>query len=110
MLGVLLGVVIVWVGAETPFAVDIWWNQLVTQQREGFVLWFAYAMDWLGGGWFGVFGAPILITVCLVVARRPWGAAYFLAATIVSAGLVQVLKHLFGRARPEKRCFRAHRL
>ena len=33
--------------------------------------------------------------------KRPWSAAFFLTAELASAGAVQVLKHLFGRARPE---------
>ena len=34
--------------------------------------------------------------------RRPWGAALVGLASIVSAGGVQVLKAIFGRARPEE--------
>ncbi|KRA25958.1 phospholipid phosphatase [Microbacterium sp. Root61] len=96
-----LGATIFLYGSNAPFAIDVWWNDLLVQARHGFLLWISYAMNWLGGGWFGVFGAPILISGCLLIARRPWGAVYFLAAEIVSAGLVQLLKHLFGRARPD---------
>lgn len=97
--GIALGATIYVLGA--PFGIDLWWNELLAQSRAGFLLWFSYGMNWLGGGWFGVFGAPILIAACLALARRPWAAVYFLSAEIVSAGLVQLLKHLFGRARPE---------
>jgi undecaprenyl-diphosphatase len=37
----------------------------------------------------------------LLIVRRPWAALYFLVASGLSAGVVQVLKNLFGRARPE---------
>jgi len=96
-----LGATIFLLGANAPFAIDVWWNQLLLNARNDVLLWFSYAMNWLGGGWFGVLVAPLLIAACLALARRPWGAVYFLAATIISAALVQVLKHLFGRARPE---------
>jgi undecaprenyl-diphosphatase len=62
---------------------------------------FAYFMNALGGGIVGVFVVPILAAVALLVFRRPWGALYFLVASAASAGAVQLLKHLFGRARPE---------
>ena len=58
-------------------------------------------MNWVGGGWFGVLVVPIGGAIGLILLRRPWAAAYFLAAEAVSAGGVQVLKHLFGRVRPE---------
>jgi undecaprenyl-diphosphatase len=44
---------------------------------------------------------PIGGALVLVLLRRPWAAVYFVAAEAVSAGGVQVLKHLFGRVRPE---------
>ena len=57
-------------------------------------------MDALGGGILGVFVVPITITIILLAIRRPWAALYFVAASIASAGVVQLLKNLFGRARP----------
>lgn len=62
----------------------------------------ALVMSWLGGGWFGIFAVPLGAALVLVLCRRPWAGAYFLVASVVSASLVQVLKHLFGRARPEQ--------
>ena len=58
-------------------------------------------MNLLGGGWFGVLVVPLAGAVALIVLKRPWSAAFFLAAEAASAGAVQVLKHLFGRVRPE---------
>jgi len=99
-LGVGLGA---WVLARgnDPFMIDAWWSELLATNRVEPLLWFSYAMNALGGGWFGVFGVPILVAVLLVALRRPWAAAYFLAAEIVSAAIVQVLKHVFGRERPD---------
>ena len=57
-------------------------------------------MNYLGAGVLGVFVIPAAIVLVLLYLRRPWAAGYFLVATIVSAGVVQLLKHAFGRARP----------
>ncbi len=87
---------------EQPFAVDVTWNALVTAWFNPVLLAFSRAMNWLGGGWFGVLAMPIAGALALILARRPWAAAYFLTAEAVSAAGVQVLKHAFGRVRPEE--------
>lgn len=86
---------------DQPFAVDVWWNALVTAWWHPVLLGFSRVMNWAGGGWFGVLAVPIGAAVGLILLKRPWAAAYFLAAEAVSATGVQVLKHLFGRVRPE---------
>ncbi|WP_109211479.1 MULTISPECIES: phosphatase PAP2 family protein [Microbacterium] len=86
---------------EEPFAIDLGWNALVANIFHPVITGFCHFMDWVGGGWFGVLAVPIGGAIALVVARRPWAAAYFLAAEAVSAAGVQLLKHLFGRVRPE---------
>lgn len=86
---------------EEPFTIDAWWNALVADWYSPVLTGFARVMDWLGGGWFAVLAVPLGGAVALVLLRRPWAAAYFLAAEAASAGAVQVLKHLFGRVRPE---------
>ena len=86
---------------DQPFAIDVWWNALVTTWWNPVLLGFSRVMNWVGGGWFGVLAVPIGAAVGLILLRRPWTAAYFLAAEAVSAAGVQVLKHLFGRVRPE---------
>ncbi len=85
-----------------PFIVDDAWNMLLVGWRIDALTAFSQAMNWLGGGIVGVFIIPIGGAIALVIARRYIGAAYFVAASLVSAGAVQVLKHLFGRARPEE--------
>jgi undecaprenyl-diphosphatase len=59
-------------------------------------------MNFLGGGWFGVFVVPIGIIVALCL-RRLWASAlYFGIASAVSALIVQLLKSIFDRPRPEE--------
>jgi membrane-associated phospholipid phosphatase len=86
---------------DSPFAVDVWWNAFVADWYSPFLTGFARVMDFVGGGWFAVLVVPIGGAIALVLLRRPWAAAYFLVAEAVSAGAVQLLKHLFGRVRPE---------
>lgn len=85
---------------DTPFTVDSWWNVLLADWRVSVVVSFSLAMGVVGGVW-----ASVVITavgaVLLLFLRRPWGALFLVVTQILSAALVQVLKHLFGRARPE---------
>ena len=92
-----------WVYAhgEPPFAMDVWWNTFLAEVASPFLVGFSQVMNWLGGGWVGVFAVPGVIAVLLVVARRPWGAVYFVVASTASAVLVQLMKQTVGRARPE---------
>ncbi len=87
---------------DVPFPIDVWWNTLMVDSSNAFLLSFSYAMDFLGAGWFGIFAVPLGGTLALILVKRPWSAAYFLVAQAASAGLVQVLKRSFGRARPEE--------
>lgn len=83
------------------YAVDIWWNSVLLEWVSPFMLTFSQAMNWLGGGWFGVLAVPIAGALVLILLKRRWSAIFFLTAEIASAAVVQLLKHLFGRARPE---------
>lgn len=88
-------------GFAHPFALDAWWNEFVSGFRSEALIAFAYAMDRLGGGWVAIYLVPLLVILAFLLARR-WRSAVFAALCfIVSAGAVQLLKHLFGRARPE---------
>lgn len=80
--------------------VDVWWNGVMVQMRAPVIVSVAYVLNSVGGGWIATFAVPIVIAAALVIARRWRSALFALLAFIVSAGLVQVLKHLFGRARP----------
>jgi undecaprenyl-diphosphatase len=92
---------LIYTQGDPPFAVDVWWNLAVAEVWSPILTGFSRVMNWLGGGWFGVLAVPIGGAVGLIFLRRPWAAAFFLTAEAVSAGGVQVLKHTFGRVRPE---------
>ena len=105
-LGALVGAVLLGAAVSGTFgfdatAADVWWNGVMAGWRSPVVVTVAQMFDEVGGGWIATAVVPVLIAVALLLARR-WRAAIFaLLAFIVSAGLVQALKQLFGRARPE---------
>ena len=86
---------------EGPGSVDTDWLEEIGEERAP---WFdvpALFLDWVGGHIVGVVIVPLAIVVWLLVLRRPWAAAFSVVAAAISAGLVQLLKAVFGRARPE---------
>jgi undecaprenyl-diphosphatase len=88
-------------GFAHPFSFDSWWNQLVTGFRSEGLVAFSFVLDAIGGGWVAIYLVPLLVVLAFVLARR-WRSAVFAAVCfVVSAGAVQLLKNLFGRARPE---------
>lgn len=87
---------------QSPFGFDTEWMAEITEHRSSdFWLVPSLVMNFLGGGWFGALVLPLAITVTFLLVQRPWDAFYFAAASAVSAILVQVLKAVFSRARPE---------
>lgn len=99
-LATVLGALVVFVYPETP-GFDHWWNETVAGIRGDWLLQFALVMDWIGGGWVAILGVPLLAILVLVLARRWRGAVFAAVCFAASAGAVQLLKQLFGRARPE---------
>lgn len=85
-----------------PFDIDTWWNVLLFKAAIPLLTTFSQVMNFLGAGWFSVLVVPAVVIVVLILLKRPWSAGFFLVAQLASAGAVQVLKHLFGRARPEE--------
>lgn len=85
----------------SPFAIDVWWNQLFAAAPSEPLFVFALAMDEVGGHLTAVLIVPLAGALALFLVGRRWSALYFVAASAGSAALVQVLKHTFGRARPE---------
>ncbi|MFC5788757.1 phosphatase PAP2 family protein [Agromyces tardus] len=100
VIAAVLGLVIALRSNGLPFELDEEWAEDVFSLRGPIGDFFAFGMDALGGGILGVFVVPVTITIILFAIRRPWAAFYFVVASIASAGLVQLLKNLFGRARP----------
>ncbi|MRX44597.1 phosphatase PAP2 family protein [Agromyces kandeliae] len=98
VIALVLGIVIALRGL---FEIDEEWAEDIFTLRGPIGDLFAYGMNALGGGVIGVFVVPIAIAVILLAVRRPWAALYFVTASVASALIVQLLKNLFGRARPE---------
>jgi membrane-associated phospholipid phosphatase len=96
-----LGALIVLRDTARPLKIDAEWMDEIIEHRAPVWEYLSLTMNYLGAGIAGVIVIPVLIMVFLLVLKRKWAAGYFLVATIVSAGLVQVLKTLFSRARPE---------
>ena len=61
----------------------------------------ALVLNYLGFGLTASLLIPILIVGVLLLARQYWAVGFYLAATILTGGAVQVLKNLFGRTRPQ---------
>lgn len=102
VVAVLIGALVMLRGAGNPLGFDTEWMDEIVEHRNPFWEIPSLAMNYLGGGLIGVFIVPIGIIVALCLFRRFWAAIYFAVATILSAGLVQLLKGIFGRARPEE--------
>lgn len=72
----------------------------LVERRSAFWLAPALVFDTVGAGLVGVFVVPLGVTAVFLLRRRPRAALYWIAACALSAGVVQVVKHAFGRARP----------
>lgn len=81
--------------------IDLEWMEEVLDLRSPFWEVPSRALDFLGGGWFAIVAVPVGIAAAFLVRRRPRAALVFVGASALSAGLVQALKVLFSRARPE---------
>lgn len=97
----LLGVLVVLLPRGATSGLDAFWNDLMSRVRQDWMVSAAYLLNWIGGGWAAILLVPLLVVLLLVVLRR-WRAAVFAAlAFVVSAGLTQLLKEIFARARPD---------
>lgn len=98
-LALLLGVAIVLRG-NTALSLDDEWMEEIEENRS---VWFevpSLLMNWLGGGAVATVLA-VGIVVTLIVLKRRWTALYFAVTSVVSLALVQAMKALLGRSRPE---------
>ena len=82
--------------------IDEEWMEEVLELRGPVGEAISLLFDFLGGGWFAILVVPIGVGVAFVFAHRPWSALDFVLASAVAAVLCQLLKALFGRARPEE--------
>jgi undecaprenyl-diphosphatase len=94
-----LGFIIAIRGKE-QFAFDTEWMAEIVEHRSPLWLGPALFFNYAGGGIVGSFVVPLVIFLLLLAFRRPWGATYFAAASILSVVCVQILKQTVGRARP----------
>lgn len=96
---VALGAVIAFRG-NTPLGLDLEWMEEIIEHRHPAWEVPSLVMNFLGGGWFGVFVVPVAVIVVLIVRRRFAAAVYFGVASAISALVVQILKNVFERPRP----------
>lgn len=99
-LATVLGAVIVFAYPGPP-GFDRWWNQTIAGVRSDAMVDFALVLNWIGGGWVAILGVPLVTILALVIARRWHGAVFAALCFAASAGAVQLLKQIFGRARPD---------
>jgi undecaprenyl-diphosphatase len=98
-LAVVLGLLLA--GRDAPSGLDQAWLDELIEERGP---WFdvpALLLDVVGGHIVGIVVVPLAMVIWLLALRRPWAAAFPLVAAIASAAIVQLLKALFDRARPE---------
>ena len=81
--------------------VDNDWMAEMLEERGPIPEAVALFFDFIGGGWFAIWFVPLVVAGAFLLARRPWAALVFVVTSATSAGAVQGLKVLFGRARPE---------
>lgn len=84
-----------------PLEFDAEWMDEVIENRSPILEVPSLLMNFLGGGWFATWLVPIGGIIVFLVLRRRWAAIYYGLALAISAGLVQLLKSLYERPRPE---------
>lgn len=95
-----LGVAVTVDGPDIPSAVDTGWNAMMAGLRSPVLLGFGTVLDSVGGSRVAAL-LGLAAVVALLIVRR-WRSAVLVAATLLASVLViQLLKVLFGRARPE---------
>lgn len=92
---------LIFVRHNGPFLFDDAWMREVVENRAAWLDVPAYALSWIGGGWFAKFAVPLATMLVLVLVKRRWAALYFGLAALLSVGAVQLLKAIFDRPRPE---------
>ncbi|MCA4133257.1 phosphatase PAP2 family protein [Arthrobacter sp. M4] len=84
---------------NVPFiGLDSDWHQWVEDLRTPFWDGVNAVLNWLG--YTGAFAAHVLLSVFLMLRRRPFAAAFVATAGFAALGLTQLAKWLVGRPRP----------
>jgi undecaprenyl-diphosphatase len=100
LLAVALGVVIAMRHNGSPFALDTSWMADLAESRAPIWDFLAGILNVIGGGVIATFVVPLILVAVLWRVHGWWAAGYYFAASLLTGGLAQLLKHLFGRARP----------
>ncbi|PWD51351.1 hypothetical protein C8046_12455 [Serinibacter arcticus] len=102
VVSVVIGLVVMF-GFRGENALDRGWADLMASMRDA-APWFmavARGLDQFGGHLLGIVVVPLVVALVLLLAGRRWGALYFLVSTVAGAALVQLLKFLYARERPQ---------
>jgi membrane-associated phospholipid phosphatase len=94
-----LGALVALRGAHVPW-LDAEWMEEIVEHRSPVWEGPALVFNYLGGGVVATFVVPLAVLAVLLALRHWWSALYWVLAVALSAGLVQLLKNLFDRARP----------
>lgn len=100
VLSVLLGASVTVLVAGNP-GIDIWWHDLMVSVRTDATVAVSTVLNWIGGGVVAILVIPGIVLVGLLLARMPRQAIFATLCFALSALVVQALKHLFARMRPE---------
>jgi membrane-associated phospholipid phosphatase len=92
--GVLLG------ARASNLPIDVEWMEEIVENRSPVLEAPALVLNFVGGGWFARFVVPLLAIGLFCLYRRFWAALYLAITMLSSVAAVQLLKSLFGRARP----------
>ncbi|MDR6905911.1 undecaprenyl-diphosphatase [Agromyces sp. 3263] len=99
---VVLAFVIFYRERDKPFGFEVEYMSGLAANRADWLTTPALVFNAIGGGLLSTFAVPAVIIGGLLLFRRPWGAAYYLAATIASATVTRVIKVMVARPRPEE--------
>lgn len=92
---------LIFVRHNGPFLFDQAWMSEMVENRAAWLDIPALVLNFLGGGWFAKIAVPVGTILGLVLARKRWSALYYGAAVLLSVSVVQALKAVFDRPRPE---------
>ncbi|WGD36403.1 phosphatase PAP2 family protein [Lysinibacter sp. HNR] len=102
LLMALLSAVVYFSPDKQPFPFDRWWMSAVLEGHTEVFTAISHVLNTVGGGVIAIFIIPVGVTAFLLLCKRPWGAFYFLLTSAAVAAIVQVLKRLIERSRPEE--------
>lgn len=102
VLAVALAAVIVYREQDKPFGFELEWMRGIALLRDDVWTGVADVFNAVGGGWISIFLVPVALVALLLALRRPWAALYSVVAAAGTAVVVQLIKQLVGRPRPEE--------